>query len=535
MNNLNGSFRYIAFYLAKRGAILPSYPSAEMEKTEFWEEYMDRRQFLKGSAAAGALAIGFRHMPARAANDPFVKLDALGQAALVKKKEVTPLELVDAAIARIERLDGKVNAVVTETFEAAREEAKAGAGEGAFAGVPYLLKDLNDLKGVRRTSGSKMLADYVSDWQSPYTDKTLETGLVVLGKSNTPEFGLLATTEPLLLGACHNPWDLEHSTGGSSGGSAAATAAGMVPFAQSSDGGGSIRIPASCCGLFGLKPSRGRMLEQNKDPMPGDISVKHVISRSVRDSAALLDLTEVKEGGAFAPTGNVTDAGTKRLKIAFSMARYDGSDPDGDVRKAIEETAELCKGLGHEIVDVTPPIDGPQFIDHFLTAWASGPAQLKALVEEKTGKPAAETGLLEPWTLGLADFFNAKDDDAMKNALAYFAKVEADIAEFFTGYDVWLTPTLASAPPKLGEQAPTVDFDTLYERTTTYVAYTPQHNVAGTPAMSVPLSWNEAGLPIGSQFAAAKGQEGLLLQLAYELEKAQPWMDKWAPYSAVNV
>lgn len=497
---------------------------------------MDRRQFLKGTAAAGALAVGLRHAPALADMDPFVKLDALGQAGLVKKKEVTPLELVDAAIKRIEALDGEVNAVVTKTFEMARERAQSEElGEGDFAGVPYLLKDLNDLMGVKKTMGSRMMADFVSDWQSPYTDKTLETGLVVLGKSNTPEFGLLATTESLLLKPCHNPWDLSRSTGGSSGGSAAAVAAGMVPFAQSSDGGGSIRIPASCCGLFGLKPSRGRMLQQEQQPMPADISVKHVISRSVRDSAKLLDLTEVKEGGTFAPTGYVSETGTKRLKIAFSTARYDGSDPDGDVQAALEETAQLCRDMGHEVVEASAPIDGKKFIDSFLTVWASGPANLKAMVEEQTGKPAAETGALEPWTLGLADFFAKRPEGAFKDALTYFKEVEAIIAEFFTSHDVWLTPTLASAPPKIGEQAPTVDFDTLYQRTIDYVAYTPQHNAAGTPAMSVPLSWNADGLPIGSQFAAAKGQEGTLLALAYELEQAKPWADKWAPHSAVKM
>lgn len=266
--------------------------------------------------------------------------------------------------------------------------------------------------------------------------------------------------------------------------------------------------------------------------MPGDISVRHVVSRSVRDSAMSLSLTEENGSGALlAPTGLVTTPSSKRLKIAFNTKNYYGDEPDIDVKAALEETAKLCADLGHEIVEVTTPVNGELFVDRFLTVWASGPAQLKAMVEEQTGKAAEETNLLEPWTLGLADYFNAKPDDALATTLTYFSEVTARINAWFADYDIWLSPVLKSAPPKLGEQSPEVPFETLFERTIQYVSYTPLHNVVGTPAMSVPLSWNEAGLPIGSQFAAPLNGEATLLALAYELESARPWADKWAPHS----
>lgn len=496
---------------------------------------MDRRDFLMGTAAVAALSGLTACGPApqgTVKSSSLAGLDGLGVAKKIRFGEISAREAAEALIASIEKLNGSINAVVTPIFEQALAKADAGLGEGPFAGVPILLKDLLDYKGVRMTQGSRLMMQNVSDWTPPFVEALEAAGVNILGKANTPEFGLLATTESLALGACHNPWNLEHSTGGSSGGSAAAVASGMVPFAQASDGGGSIRIPASCCGVFGLKPSRGKMKQTSLEPMPGDISVRHVVSRSVRDSAMSLSLTEENGSGALlAPTGLVTTPSSKRLKIAFNTKNYYGDEPDIDVKAALEETAKLCADLGHEIVEVTTPVNGELFVDRFLTVWASGPAQLKAMVEEQTGKAAEETNLLEPWTLGLADYFNAKPDDALATTLTYFSEVTARINAWFADYDIWLSPVLKSAPPKLGEQSPEVPFETLFERTIQYVSYTPLHNVVGTPAMSVPLSWNEAGLPIGSQFAAPLNGEATLLALAYELESARPWADKWAPHS----
>ena len=461
--------------------------------------------------------------------DGLAKLDATAQAELVAREEVTPSELVDAAIERIEKVNPEVNAVVTTFYDKAREEAKAGPAKGPFTGVPNLVKDLDNLKGTKATSGCRLLAENISPETDPVIAGFESAGFVMLGKSNTPEFGLLGTTESMLLGPCNNPWNLAHSPGGSSGGAAAAVASGMVPLAHATDGGGSIRIPASCCGVFGLKPSRGR-IELGERQLPGDIGFQHCVSRSVRDSATALAVSEKQGADAvLPPVGRVEGPGKKRLKIAFGTADYTGNEPDADVKAATESVAKLCEELGHEVVPAVSKVDGDAFKDAFLAAWASGPSQLLALVKQMGLDPEA---VLEPWTIGLANLFDSKPADTLEKALAQFAIVTAETADFMADYDVWLTPVLAAAPPKTGEQAPSVPFDTLYERVFNYVTYTPVHNVAGTPAMSVPLSWNEAGLPIGAQFAAPLGQERVLLELAYELEEARPWADKYPPVFA---
>ena len=485
---------------------------------------LNRRYFL-GTAAASAIVAGAASLrPGFAfAKDSFAHLDAMAQAELVRKKEVTSLELVEAAIGRIEAVNGKVNAVVYEAFDMARAAAKGKLPDSPLSGVPYLIKDLDDVKGMRQTSGSRLFAEHMSDKTSPVPESAIKAGMVVLGKSNTPEFGLLGTTESLLLGPCHNPWNLAHSSGGSSGGAAAAVASGMLPVAHASDGGGSIRIPASACGLVGLKPTRGRM-NIGAIPMAADIGVENCVSRTVRDSAMVFSLSE--DAAPLKPVGFVFGPSKKRLKIAFNTMNYYGKEPHEDVKAAVEATAKLCAGLGHEIVEVKNPVNGEEFIDAFLTVWASGPANLVALAKSKGLKPE---DVLEPWTIGLAEYFARKPKDALQVALAKFKDAEQKVDAFMAGYDVWLTPVLNAPAPKLGEQAPTVPFDTLYQRTIDYVTYTPIHNVAGTPAISLPLGMSKGGLPIGSQFAAAKGGEGVLLALAYELEAAQPWIGKQAP------
>jgi amidase len=485
---------------------------------------INRRDFIAGSAASAFTAM-VKPRFARA-EDAFSGIDAVGQAALVRAKKVSSLQLVDAAIARIEAANPKINAVVAEYFDKARRRAKAPLPASPLSGMPYLIKDLNEVKGEVATSGSRLMAKHVGAENNLMVQKAVDAGMIILGKTNTPEFGLMASTEGILLGACHNPWNLDYSTGGSSGGAAAAVASGMLPVAHASDGGGSIRIPASCCGMFGLKPSRGRMNFGATERMPGDIAVENCISRSVRDSAMVFSLSEDTSAHArFAPTGFVSGPAKKRLKIGFSTLSYYGKQPRNDVKASLEATASLCEGLGHQIIEVKNPVSGQEFTDAFLTVWASGPAQLVQLAMSLKLQPDA---VLEPWTLGLAEYFAKKPKDALAKSLAYFKTVEAETDAFMARYDAWLTPVVLSTPPKLGEQAPTVPFDTLYERISNYVVYTPIHNVAGTPAMSVPLGWGKNGLPIGSQFAAAKGHEGLLYALAYELEQAQPWAAKHA-------
>lgn len=488
-----------------------------------------RRAFLETTAATALMAGTATLLPKFAFADEFSGIDAMGQAALVKKGKVSALDLVNAAIKRIEAVNPKLNAVVTDAFDKARAAAKGKLPDSPLSGMPYLIKDLDDVKGIRTTHGSRLFDKNIATETAAVPQKALDAGMIVLGKTNTPEFGLLATTESLELGACHNPWALDRSTGGSSGGAAAAVAAGMLPVAHATDGGGSIRIPASSCGVFGLKPSRGR-IDSGGRKMPGDIAVENCVSRSVRDSAMVMSLTEAHGAGAhFKPVGFVGGPAKKRLKIAFNTENYYGTEPDADVKAAIEATAKLCTDMGHEIMPVKNPIEGEAFINHFLTVWASGPAALVAMAKEKGLDP---DDVLEPWTVGLATFFAKQPEDAMAKALVSFIEVENKVAAFMADYDVWLTPVLASPAPKLGQQAPTVAFDTLFERTVDYVAYTPVHNVAGTPAMSVPLGMSKGGLPIGSQFAAAKGNEAMLFALAYELEQAAPWAGKHAPVFA---
>jgi amidase len=487
---------------------------------------MMTRRVLMGSATAALTAATLKPRSAHAVGN-VATMDAVGMAAAVRSKQVTPLELVDAAIARIQAVNPKVNAVVTEFFDKARARAKTRLPDGPLAGVPYLIKDLNDVKGERTTNGSRLTAKVIAKANGTITDKVLNAGMIILGKTNTPEFGLMASTESVLLGPCRNPWNTDYSTGGSSGGAAAATASGMVPAAHASDGGGSIRIPASCCGLFGLKPSTGRMPLVGLEREPAGISVENCVSRTVRDSAAMFALSEnVSANAPLKPVGFVSGPSKRRLKIAFSIVGDTGKEPHPDVRAAVEATAKVCRGLGHEIVPAKSPVDAARFTDAFLTVWASGPADLVKLAESQKLKPE---DVLEPWTLGLAEFYAKKPKGALAQSLAYFHTVEAQIAEFFTHCDAWLTPVLSSPPPKLGEQAPTVPFPTLYDRIVGYATYTPVHNAAGTPAMSVPLGMSANGLPIGSQFAAAKGNEGLLYGLAYELEQAQPWAGKHPP------
>ena len=320
---------------------------------------------------------------------------------------------------------------------------------------------------------------------------------------------------------------MTRSTGGSSGGAAAAVAAGIVPLAEASDGGGSIRIPASCCGVFGLEPSRGRMLADAGAESPGDIDVHHCVSRSVRDSALLLSLTERSDAEApFPAVGYVSGPSPRRLRIALSTRSQLGEEPDLEVRAATEAAARLCARLGHAVFEASPDLSGDAFAEHFLTLWAHGPAQLIEQLQRHESGPE-RVALLEPWTLGLAEEFARKPLGSLQAALGYFASVERTLDEFFAGVDVWLTPVLASPPPPLGELAPDVPFATLRERCIRYVGYTPIHNVAGTPAMSVPLGWSAAGLPIGAQFAARRGDEATLLGLAYELETARPWAGRW--------
>ncbi|THD72754.1 amidase [Phenylobacterium sp.] len=452
--------------------------------------------------------------------------DATETAARIRRGEITAAEVVETAIARAEAMQGTLNFIVNSDFDRALAKAKAGPPAGPFAGVPFLVKDLVDYKGLPTRGGSQSQRRAPpATVQAPNCDAFDRAGLIVLGKSATPEAGFLPSTEPIATGLTPNPWDLTRSPGGSSGGSAVAVAAGIVPAAHATDGGGSIRIPASHCGLFGLKPSRGRIDDfEGKDGITA-FGVEHVLTRSVRDSAALLALTEDhKPDASYPPIGVVDGPNKKRLRIGVMLANGEGHSPTAEVVAANDHAAKLVAALGHRVDYVRLPYDGDQFIHDFLALWASSAKQLADRVARVTGRQPDDT-VLEPFSLGLVEMAARAKPQELGQALK---RLEANVLAYdtwFTAYqfDVVLSPVLSSGPPKLGEIGPLVAFDTLVARLIEYVGYTPIHNIAGAPAMSVPLSWTPEGLPIGTMFAARAGQERMLFELAYELEAANPW------------
>jgi amidase len=481
-------------------------------------------------AAGRAMAAPRPLPPAAAPASPWP--DATETAARIRRGDITAAEVVGTAIARAEALQPTLNFIVNSDFDRALAKAKAGPPAGPFAGVPFLVKDLVDYRGLPTRSGSQS-GRFVgpATVQAPNCDAFDRAGMVILGKSATPEFGFLPTTEPVATGLTRNPWDLTRSSGGSSGGSAVAVAAGLVPAAHATDGGGSIRIPASHCGLFGLKPSRGRIDDfEGKDGVTA-IGVEHVVSRTVRDSAALFALTEdVKPGASFPPVGLVSGPAKRRLRIGLLMENGLGHAPTPEVVAATDHAAKLVQGLGHH-VDVTHlPYDGGQFIQDFLLLWANGALQYAERIGRAIGR-APDGRELEAFSLGLVELARKAGPQAMgpvvrrltANALAYDTWFPAH------QYDVVLSPVLTSGPPLLGEVGPLVAFDTLVARLIDYVGYTPIHNIAGAPAMSVPLYWTPAGLPIGTMFATRAGNERTLFELAYELEAAQPWAHRIPP------
>jgi amidase len=488
--------------------------------------------------------------------------DGLGLAELVRKKEVKPNELVEEAISRIEKLNPQLNAVIHKMYELARKAADGDLPDGPFKGVPFLMKDiLMAYAGVPLTSGSRFLKNFVPDHDSELVKRFKAAGIVVVGKTNTPEFGLVPITEPELFGPTNNPWDLTRTPGGSSGGSAAAVAARMVPLAHGSDGGGSIRIPASCCGVFGLKPTRGR------NPIGPDFGeawrgfvCDHVLTRSVRDSAAMLDATARSDVGALyyaVPPARpfLSEVGTDpgKLRIAFTSEPFLGGIVDKDCVKGLEATARLCQDLGHEVVEAAPQIDGKAFARAFLTIVC---VETRATIEESevllNRKASFKDFEPSTWALGLLGRqCRAPEFSKSLNLIQLMAR---QIGEFFERYDVMLTPTLAMSPLVTGALQPKgiqamamkllgrlnagrlintlSGIDVLAEHVFEFTPYTALFNVTGQPAMSVPLYWNDEGLPIGMQFVGRYGDEATLFRLASQLEKAKPWSERIPPICA---
>jgi len=469
-------------------------------------------------------------------------LDATGQAALVRSGEVSPAELVGEAITRIEKLNPQLNAVIHELFDRATAEASGSLPDGPFRGVPFLLKDLAaELAGTPFSEGLDFSGDYRSSVTQELTQRYVDAGFVICGKTNTPELGILPTTEPRRFGASRNPWNTGHSTGGSSGGSAAAVASGMVPAAHASDGGGSIRIPASCCGLVGLKPTRGRnSLGPNYGDVMGGLVCEHVVTRSVRDSAAILDVTAgpvsgdpywapPRRGPSFAAAAA---SAPPRLRIAVMTASPSGSDVHADCVAAARAASTLCESLGHEVDGAALDVGGDAFLANFVNAWAAGNAWAIADWEKRLGRVVAEEDV-EPLSWALIQLGRSLSSAQYLVAVQNLQKLTRQIASYFEGIDVLLTPTLGEPPAPLGtfDSPPGEPLAGLF-RAAAYVPFTPPFNVTGQPAISLPLHWNEAGLPIGVQFVGRLGDEETLLSLAGQLEQAVPWAGRRPPVSA---
>jgi len=456
--------------------------------------------------------------------------DATETAAAIRSGEVSALEAVDAAIARAEALDPQLNFLVAEDFDRARERARRPLGDGPFAGVPFLIKDLDDFAGLPTRSGTRATAGAAAATrQSALIDGFVAAGLNPIGKSSTPEHGFLPTTEPLAFGPTRNPWNPAHSAGGSSGGAAAATASHVVPFAHASDGGGSIRIPASCCGLFGLKPSRGRTLATDPGAFPLPLSVQLCVSHSVRDSAALLAAVEAGDSG-LPRVGLIEGPSRKRLRIGMLLDTATGA-PDPEVASAITDMAKLLESLGHHVSPTAWPGPLAAMSDAFLLVWSKGAANLMTEAAGRLGRaPGPED--VEPFSLAMAGIVAGAPDGAVDRAVAFLQSLRAPYDAWLQQFDIILSPVLALPPPELGWLAPDLPVETMAERLTRYVGYTTVYNVVGAPAMSVPGAFSADGLPIGAQFGAGVGNEAALLALAYEIEAARPWTGRRPQISA---
>ena len=484
--------------------------------------------------------------------EEYCQFDATGLAAIIQKGEVKPTELVTAALARMDQVNPKINAVIHRYDERAFEVAGKEAPQGPFGGVPFLLKDLPDgaLEGTPLTMGCRCLRHNKATQDSELVKRYRKAGVTFIGSTNTPEFGLMGTTEPELYGPTRNPWNVNHSSGGSSGGAAAAVAAGIVPVAHANDGGGSIRIPASACGVFGLKPTRGRMpMGPEAAEMWNGFAVPHVISRSVRDSAAFLTLTHGPDIGApYVASGEVgfglpgLEQPCPPLRVALVKQSILGEQTHTDCRMAVEDAAKLVEDLGHVVEEVALPIDRHALRLAYLTVVAACTAGDIHAVSQHLGRRLRHNDVeAASWFMGQVG--HALSAAELEIARTTIGRATRKLAEFHETYDVIMSPTMAYPPARLGELLPkpieqmglallrAFPIRSLLKRVLVDLAAgmiekTPNtmlFNMTGQPAMSVPLHWNSNGMPIGIQFAGALGSEVLLYRLAAQLEAAKPW------------
>jgi len=494
--------------------------------------------------------------------DDFTQFDGLGLAGLVRSRQVTPRELVEATIERIERLNDRLNAVVHPMFERARHQADGEPAPGLFAGVPFLLKDLGaTVAGVPSSHGSRFFAGVVPDYTTETIERLQSSGLVFVAKTNTPELGLRPVTESARWGAARSPWDISRTPGGSSGGSAAAVAAGLAPMASASDGGGSIRIPAACCGLFGLKPTRART---PAGPGAGEhwsgLAIEHAITRSVRDSAALLDAVSGAELGApyeVRPPGRpfLQEVGAEvgQLRVAFHWEPAFPAQIHPDCVAAVEDVARLLESMGHHVEELTPKHDQDSLAQAYVKVVAANCASTITEAENYVGR-RSRPGQWEDSTWLTCMLGRALPASELVLA-QHVLQVEARrLATLYLDFDVVLTPTMAAPPISIGALDPprleALGLEAVARanlasitrlprairrvaaRTLSWIPFTPIANFTGQPSMSVPLHWNQSGLPIGTMFTARFGDEAVLFRLAAQLEQARPWAHRRPPLHA---
>lgn len=466
----------------------------------------------------------------------YLQHDAVALSGLVRAGTISASEVIAAAVERAQTVNPKVNAIVTPMYDEAIDCARDGHS-GALGGVPFLVKDLNYVKGVRCSFGSRLWADFVPDHDSEIVKRYRKAGLIIMGKSNTPEVGLAATTEPVLLGPCRNPWDLSRTAGGSSGGAAAAVAAGIVPVAHATDGGGSIRIPASCCGLVGLKPTRARTpLGPDTGEGWGGMAVGHVVSRSVRDSALLLDLTHgPAKGDPYHPpvfAGSFLDMIARDpgpMRVAIDLEPVSGGVVHAECREAVRRSAELLASLGHHVETVSPKFDRTKFVRATDTLVLANVANTIFGRAETIGVQVGPE-LVEQLTFRLATIGRALSAEQYAKAVHHVHAIGRQMESFFDSYDLILSPTLLMPPVPLGYlDTNSEDGETYGERFRSFWGFTSLYNATGQPAISLPLHWSAEGLPIGVQLAAPFGEEARLLQVSAQIERAMDGFRRRAP------
>jgi amidase len=448
-------------------------------------------------------------------------MDGTALAEKIQSGEISAAEAVEAAIRRAGTVNPSINAIVTETFGHARKKAAMNLS-GPFAGVPAFIKDTDDAEEAPTLMGSRAIPDHVKKRNSAYVKQFLSLGFVSLGKSSLPEFGLTATTEPYSSGPTRNPWNPDYSTGGSSGGSAALVAAGVVPVAHGNDGGGSIRIPAACCGLVGLKSTRGRLKPmEGTEIMPVKIVHQGMLSRTVRDTARFFAGAEQYwRNPKLPPVGLVEHPGKKRLAIGLFTQTPLGKPCHPESAELTLKIASLCEELGHSIREIPSPFDG-NLAGDFASYWGMMAFSIR-FYGRFMMNPGFDRSKIDPWTLGLSRLYqkNILKTPFIIGRLKHAAK---KFQTMFDTFDVLMCPTLAHPTPRIGYIGPDVPFDEAFERVLNYASFTPPQNVSGTPAITLPLGTDGNSMPLGVQFASGHGMERQLLELAFELEEAQPW------------